>query len=238
MLTALCVSLSSLVAGTVQGVTGFGASIVMMLFFPYLFPVLRASALSSAITLAATVSMTWAYRRHIHRELILFPAVCYIVATTAVLQYADRLPSDVILKVFGVFLIILSVYFVCFSGRLQLKATPATAAVCAAVSGVASGLFGIGGPPMVLYYLAALPEKEDYLGTIQAFFLLTNVYTLAFRVYKGYFTVDLLPMLLLGMAVIFLGNLIGQKIINRINADLMRKVVYIFLGITGVINLL
>ena len=100
------------------------------------------------------------------------------------------------------------------------------------------GLFGIGGPPMVLYYLAAMDSKEEYLGTIQAFFCLTGFYTLAMRILKGYYTLDLALPTLIGIAGILLGMLAGNRLQARINGVMMRKLVYAFLGVTGAINLL
>ena len=91
---------------------------------------------------------------------------------------------------------------------------------------------------MVIYFLAALDSKEEYLGTIQFHFFVTGVYMLFFRIYKGILTMDMIPYILLGMAGIMIGKKIGTKIVDRINADTMKKLVYGFLGVSGFLNLL
>lgn len=229
---------SSAAAGVVQALTGFGAGIVQMLFFPMLVPILSASSLSGAISLMLAVGMAWQYRKHIRKELLIAPAIFYALASALVLSLADLIDTTVMLKIFGAFLIVLSVYFLFFSGKIRVKANVTTAAVCATISGIVGGLFGIGGPPMVIYYLSAMEDKREYLGTIQAFFCFTNVYTLIVRLIKGYYTADLLLPTAVGIAAILLGQLIGGKIQAKINGDTMRKLVYAFLGVTGVINLL
>ena len=91
---------------------------------------------------------------------------------------------------------------------------------------------------MVLYYLTALQSKEEYLGTIQAYFLLTGLYTFVLRLIKGIYTAELVPLTLIGLVCILFGGAIGKRIVNRLPADLMRKIVYVFLAITGIVNLI
>ena len=237
MLTYLSVFLASGVAGLVQGVTGFGSGICMMMLFPTILPVLNASALSGTVSMGCNISLTWAFRKHIRKDLLILPAIVFVIASTAVLQYADRIDATLILKIFGGFLLALSLYFLFFSKHIHIKASVPAAVICSTLSGLAGGLFGIGGPPMVLYYLAASDEKEEYLGTIQAFFLLTGIFTLAMRLYKGYFTLEMVPMFLFGLLGILLGSALGKRIVDRINTDTLRLIVYIFLGLTGILNL-
>ena len=237
MTEILIVFLSAVAAGIIQAVTGFGSGVFMMMFFPMILPVINASALSAAISLAMTLGMTVTYRKYINKKILLLPGIFYIAASSAAISFAAKLPTELLLKVFGAFLIAAAVYFLIFSRKIHVKASSMTAGVCATLSGAVSGLFGIGGPPMVIYYLAALPGKEEYLGTIQAFFFITGLYTFGFRIFTGIYTWDLVPLTLLGMAAIILGKKIGNAVIDKINAETMRKLVYAFLALTGVLNL-
>ena len=237
-MTAAVVFLAPIVAGLIQTVTGFGSGIFMMVFFPTIFPILGASAISSAISLAGTCSLSWHYRKHCKWKLTLIPALIYILVSSGAILLAPYLPTDILKKVFGVFLMLLSVYFLVFSSKMKIKATLLSATVCGTLAGILGGLFGIGGPPMVIYFLAALDSKEEYLGTIQFHFFVTGVYMLFFRIYKGILTMDMIPYILLGMAGIMIGKKLGTKIVDRINADTMKKLVYAFLGVSGFLNLL
>ena len=237
-MTAAVVFLTPIIAGLIQTVTGFGSGIFMMVFFPMLFPILGASAISSAISLAGTCTLSWHYRKYCKWKLTLIPALVYILVSSGAILLAPYLPTDILKKVFGVFLMLLSVYFLVFSSKLKIKATLLSATVCGTLAGILGGLFGIGGPPMVIYFLAALDSKEEYLGTIQFHFFVTGVYMLFFRIYKGILTMDMIPYILLGMAGIMIGKKIGTKIVDRINADTMKKLVYGFLGVSGFLNLL
>ncbi len=174
-MTAAVVFLAPIGAGFIQAVTGFGSGIFMMVFFPALFPILNASALSSSISLFATCSQAWRYRKLSDWKLTLIPSIIYIAVSSGSILLAPYLPTAVLKRFFGIVMILLSIYFLTISGKLKVKANLVSVTVCAVISGVMGGLFGIGGPPMVIYFLAALDDKEKYLGTIQTFFFITTV---------------------------------------------------------------
>ena len=83
-----------------------------------------------------------------------------------------------------------------------------------------------------------LEDKEKYLGTIQLFFLITNMYTLFFRIINGIYTLDLVPYTVLGIVGIMIGKKVGVKIVNHIDAATMKKLVYAFLGFAGLTNVI
>lgn len=210
----------------------------MMMFFPAFFPLLNASALSSSIGLMVSAGVAWRFRRYIQIEWTLFPALFYVLLSSAAISMGSDLPTEMLKKIFGGFLILLSVYFFSASQKWKINASIPVAVACASVSGALSGLFGIGGPLMVIYFLSALPDKEQYLGTLQTFFFFTNFYALLFRVYSGVYTVELLGYTLIGMAAIFVGMRLGYIIVDRLNKEKMKKIIYLFLGLSGVMNLL
>ena len=90
---------------------------------------------------------------------------------------------------------------------------------------------------MVVYFLAVLQDKKRYLGTIQFFFFITGSYNFILRILKGIYTAKMIPYTLLGIVAVMIGKHIGEKIVDRINRDTMQKVIYVFLGLTGLMNL-
>lgn len=236
-MTAAVVFAAPIVAGLIQAVTGFGAGIFMMIFFPALFPILNASALSSSISLFVSGPQSWRYRKHVDWKVAVLPTIAYILVSTVSILLVPYLPTELLKKVFGVFMVILSIYFLTVSGKLKIRANVLSATICGTLSGILGGLFGIGGPPMVIFFLAALDSKEEYIGTIQLFFFITGLYTCIVRVIKGIYTLDLIPFTLLGLLGILIGQHIGSRIIDRIDAATMKKLVYLFLGFAGLTNI-
>ena len=78
--------------------------------------------------------------------------------------------------------------------------------VCSFVSGLCNGLFGIGGPLMVLIILAACDSMDEYIGNIgNPCLLITDIYCLGLRAQRVFLlSAPLLALLLLGIIAILL----------------------------------
>ena len=57
------------------------------------------------------------------------------------------------------------------------------------------------------------------------------------RLYSGLLRPEILPYAAAGTVCILLGAVVGGRIAGKLNANVMRTVVYIFVGISGVILL-
>lgn len=209
-----------------------------MLFMPRFFDMMAAPAATSAITLGLSLTLAWKFRKHIKLKSCLFPVLVYLLFSTASISFARKLNLEYLSVAFGVFLVVLSIYFFVFSERITVRANRKTAAVCAMISGVTSGFFGIGGPLMAVYFISAIEDKESYIGTIQFLFAVNNVVNLLMRIANGIFTIDLLPVTILGFAGITIGKFAGLCILDRINPGRIKKLVYAFVGISGILSLL
>lgn len=230
--------LASIGGGFVQATTGFGYGIVVMLFFPLYLPLLSASALSQTVSLFLLTQLAWHYRKFIRMSAVVLPAAVYLLVSTLVIWLAPGLELRWLSIVFAVMMIVLAIYMLFFSSRVHMRANPLTAVCCSALSGAASGLFGIGGPPMTLYYMAMYgADKYAYLGTIQFFFWITNVANQITRLTSGLITTEVLLLTIPGVMGQAVGAYLGIKVVDRIPVEPFRYGVYGFLAIAGVTTL-
>lgn len=232
----LVLVLSAVAGGIVQTVTGFGAAVVMMLFLPSFLGMLGAPAIVQTICAGLSIPLAIKFRKQADWKACLFPAAVYIFCSAVIISLINKFDLNVLKLLFGCFLILLSAYFFFFSKSLKLKANWQTAVIVSVISGIFSGLFGIGGPLMAVYFLAATDSKEEYVGTSQMFFAICNIFNLIVRCVCGIFTVSMIPMTLVGILAINVGKKFGLIILDRLNAERMRKLVYAFVGISGIIN--
>lgn len=228
----------ALLGGAIQTVTGFGGGVVMMLALPYFLDMVRAPALSSIICMGLCYALAWKFRKYVNFRSLWVPAVAYVICSVGTISMVDRIDLEIMSLAFGVFLIVLSIYSLVFSKRLRLDANWRTGLFCGAVSGVLSGLFGIGGPLMAVYFVAATDSKETYIGSTQVLFALGGTLNFLMRIARGIYTADLIPLTLLGVAAISVGKLLGLRIVEKLNPETMRKLVYVFVGISGVITII
>ncbi len=100
-----------------------------------------------------------------------------------------------------------------------------------------AGLFAMGGPPVVVYFLETSEgRKEEYVGTIQLYFLITNLYAGTVKACAGFLTRDVLTLVLPGIAGMAVGTLIGAALFKKLDAKKLRYVVYGVMAASGVFN--
>ena len=89
---------------------------------------------------------------------------------------------------------------------------------------------------MAVYYLAVTKDREEYLANAQANFAVNNVTSITTRILNGYYTLDLLPLTLLGIAGVVCGQRFGLNLGSRLNADQLRRVVYAYVIFSGAVT--
>lgn len=229
--------LPAFAGGIIQGVTGFGAGIIMMIFLPLLLPVNQAAGVSVAIGTVLCATMAWRYRAKVRVGEIVAPALLYLAVSSACILFAAGVDQNAMKGVLGVFLVMLAVYFLFFQSAASFEPKWISAVACIAVSGVCDGLFGVGGPLMVLYYLARIKDRAAYLGTIQGFFLVTSLYSTAFRLMNGIIGVAQLGTVALGAVGVLAGLATASAVSRRLDPAAVRKLTYAVIGVSGVSNL-
>ena len=237
-MTLLLTALPALAGGIVQGMTGFGCGIVIMLFLPMLLSVQQSSAISQCASVFICISMAVTYRKSVNLKLCIKPWVLYFPMYYAFLTIAAGINTNFLKPFLGLFLVALSIYCICFSEKIHIKAGFLSALICAGISAVADSFFGIGGPPMVLYFLATTQSKEEYLGSIQTFFTVSCLLGTILRITKGQITLALLPQLVTVIVMLLVGKTIGSLFVKKIDQAMMKKLVYGFVGISGMVTFL
>lgn len=234
----IVIMLCAFLSGLVQAITGFGGAVVMMMFLPLFLSMNIAPALAGLTCIPTCITMAIRYRKKINRKYVAVPTLIYLVSSSICIRIASQVDLDGLKAVFGLLLVGLAVYFSFFSSRLKLEPNLRTAFLCAGISGITGGLFGIGGPLLVLYYLAISRDKEEYLGTVNLVFTVTESYSAIVRYFSGIISPDLLPWILSAFAAVLVGRYFGSMVIDRIDADIMKKCIYVLLALAGIITFL
>lgn len=166
---------AAIMAGLIQTVTGFGSGIFMMLFLPQFFPLLKASALSGSVTLMVNGGVAWKYRKYSQKKYTLLPAVFFIISSSLAIAWGKYLPTMLLKKIFGGFLLLLSLYFMFADQNKKRKASIAAAVICALLSGVLGGLFGISGPPGSCAFEEDCVFLSGIVGRAEPYWLISTI---------------------------------------------------------------
>ncbi len=234
---SILVAIVACVGGAVQSVTGFGAALLAMSILPFALPVTTAAVISDSMTTALSTMMAWQYRRHVNFKKIILPAIVYVVSCTLSLSLLGSFDLSLLKAMLGGFLILLAIYSLCFASKIHLKGSFLTTVICALISGCTSALFGIGGPLMGLYYASIIDEKEEYLGSLNAYFIISQLYAVFGRYQNGYVTAATVPNIFVGIVFILIGLFIGNKVASRLNLVTIKYGIYALMIFSGIITL-
>lgn len=238
MMAWFTVAISSFIAGIIQTVTGFGSVVCLMLVLPFFFDMIDAPALAIVINQLFCTVLCWRYRRHIQWRIVMPPTIAFSLGSLLALCVVDRMDLHVLVLIFAGFLIALALYFLLFAKRARLTPKPLVGTGCGLLCGISAGLFAVGGPPMAVYFVAAAADHTAYLACMQLLFTVTGIVSLLGRVANGLLHAAILPYAALGSVCILLGAVAGMKIASKLNAERVRTVVYIFVGVSGLILML
>ena len=222
-----------LVGAFLQANIGFGFPIITMIFFPSLFPFSTAVTLNQIIAIGSTGFLTIRYLKSIQWKILLPLLLSSLLVGGVVIVSSLQVESRILTGILGIFLMALSLYFACFSKRIVIHASTVNGLGMGIVAGLGNGLFGIGGPPIALYLFAAVKDKKQYLATIQAYFLVCNIQSIPIRSHHGALEIAHVPIILVGWVAIAVGTYIGLLLFKRTPDHILKRIVYLFVGISG-----
>ena len=228
-------------ASFVQRTIGFGFGIFIMTALPFLMP-----SYGEAVTLSGLLSLTSAavvmvkYLKYVTWKRFLPIVASFVIFSTLAICMLDKIEGHAMRMILGIVLIIISLYFSFFKDKLQkiIRPTPSWQLGAGAASGVMGGLFGMHGPPVVLYLVASEPDKDHYMGMIQTYAFVTNLTMLAVRAWNGYVTPTVGTTYIYGLIGLAVGVLVGNWAYNRIPNRIFTYVVYAYIAISGLVILL
>lgn len=226
-------------ASFTQRVTGFGFGIFIMTALPYLMPTYgEATALSGALAcICAVMTAIKTFKYFDWRKFIIIMMAFLVVSYFSVKAVA-RMQDNNLRHILGVILIAVSVYFFFFSGKIHMKPSVPVQLSMGSLSGLMGGFFAMQGPPAVIYFLACTKTKEQYMALTSMYFVAGNIMMTLFRAQSGFVTPTVCRAWLFALPAVVLGLVLGSKVYDRLPIATIRKVVYAFMALAGLLALL
>ena len=169
--TLLVVALVIFAGYTVFGATGFGASPITIPILAHVLPLTFVLSLAALLDLSSGLALGFHTRRQAEtRELVtLLPFT--LVGLTLGVTLLVRLPRDATLLALGAFVCVYALYVMLRRGTppplSRLWAAPA-----GVLGGIVGALFGIGGPPYVVYITGRVADPAAQRATISQMVIL------------------------------------------------------------------
>lgn len=233
-LNIVLIAIVGIGGGFVQRVSGFGLGIFVMLFLPYLTPEIAiAATISCLFSFGTSTYNAVKYIKKVNFKLAL-PILCAAMVILPIAVYfSASMPQRIFEYILGAVLIILSIYFLFFNQKIKMQKSVKNGIIAGALGGALNGLFSTGGPPVVLYLSQVAKDNMEYFAAIQFYFAAANIFATILRVFNGLVSWAVILTAFIGFFGCMLGDFIGNFFFDKLDADKLKKVIYIGMIISG-----
>lgn len=222
-------------AAIVRGFSGFGFSLLAISALSLVYPPQEIFPPIFLMEIVASLHLLPSVWRHIHWRSLAPLLVGATVGTPIGVWFLSTLPAPPMQIALGIFVLLaVSLMWVGYSFRGMPGTTMTTAAGFAA--GVANGAFGIGGPPVILFYFASPAGAAAGRASLVMFFLALDVIGLAFM--SGMADLvgkDTLVRAALYLPALLAGIWVGGHAFRKVDETRFRKAVLVLLAVLAVL---
>jgi uncharacterized membrane protein YfcA len=223
-------------AAVVRGFSGFGFSLLSITAISLMLPVSQIVPSIFLLEVAASLNLIPGIWREIDWKSLRWLMVGYVIGLpvgTYALIHAPADPAQILLG----FVVIVTAAMMLRGFRLERTPAPAACTGTGAASGVLNGAFGIGGPPVVLFYLSAPGAAAIGRASIIFFFLFTDLLGILYFASQGIVTQQSFVQFFFWMPTLLIGIWIGAHGFRRMNEATFRRWVLIILIALAVLGI-
>jgi uncharacterized protein len=225
------------IAQLVYVLFGFGSGLIAVGALALVFPDIRdVVVLLLLVNLPAECWVAWKSRAEIRWRPIAALGTGIAVGIPLGAYILSHSKPDFILTVLGFFLIVVGIVFL----RLPTagKSTPRTWAAppTGLAAGLLTGLFGTGGPPLIIWYHLASPNKAAFRGNLMAIFMLMTFLRVPSYAVAGLITPTRIFSMVTVLPAVFLGGWIGNRLHLEVSEIWFRRMVSALLVVLGLVQ--
>jgi uncharacterized membrane protein YfcA len=234
MLLAAAVTIVFL-AAIVRGYSGFGFSLLAITALSLIYGPAEIIPSIFLLEIAASLHLLPGLWRDIHWRSLIPLVISTGIGTPIGLMFLTSVPAAPMQIALGLF--VFAVTCLLWKG-FALKTMPGKIASTTAglAAGVANGAFGIGGPPVILFYFASPAGNIVGRATLVAYFLLTDTIGLVFLARENLVTTDSLMRTLIFLPALLAGVWLGARSFRNSDPVVFRKWVLVILAVLAIIT--
>ena len=225
----LLLALLSEIVGTVGG---FGSSVFFVPLAGFFFDFKTVLGLTGLLHVFSNIAKLVFFRQHIQWSLIWKIGIPSILLVIAGAWLSNQVQFEFAELLLGIFCIFFAVLF-WWKPNLRLQPTNTNAITGGTVAGFLAGFIGTGGAIRAVTLTSFGLEKNIFIATSAAIDFGVDLSRSVVYVQQGYVQRNdwwYLPGLIV---VAFIGSYIGKKLLNSVSQELFRKIILIFILLTG-----
>lgn len=166
-------------AAIVRGYSGFGFSLLAITSLSLIFSPAEVVPSVFLLEIAASTHLLPGIWRDIHWRSLMPLVTGTVMGTPIGVFFLANVPSSSMQVGLAIFVLV-ATWLLWRGFALKSMPTRAAAAGAGAAAGIANGAFGIGGPPVILFYFASPAGNLAGRASLIAYFFITDIVGLAF----------------------------------------------------------
>lgn len=221
-----------IIAGFIQGMTGFGFSLIAIPIMAMFIDIKRVVPLSVSIALITVIIMSFQLKGHLNWKRIV-PMVVGLVPGIAIGAFLlKNLPDNIIKFIMGMFLLVFSTYNL-FKKNIEICLSYHWGVIAGFLSGLISATVGGGGPPVVVYASLSKCSQNEIKATLSSFFVGMAGLTVVAHALNGLINISVIKMMMYSAPAALCGLFAGILSSDRIDKSAYVRIVNMMLAILG-----
>ncbi len=225
-----------LAAGTMRGFSGFGAAMLIVPVLSILYGPPIAVSVMLIMEVPALIQMLPETSRHTHWRSVLIMAVPAMIVTPLGAYSLVSMDPDLMRRAIGL-VVVLFVVVLGLGWRYRRQPGFAATATTGLVSGYFGAAMGIGGPPVILYYLSGQFPAREVRANVTGYWALRLIAISAAYYWFGLLTWELVVLALTLTPPYAVAIWAGGRLFRKASETLFRQVAFVIVGAAGVIAL-
>lgn len=222
----------------IQCITGFAGTVLAMPFSVMLVGYESAKPILNVLGILASVFIAAKDFRYINKKEF-FKITAVMLAGMAAgfgLQRVIGTEGRLLYILLGVTVIVFAVInaYRFYTKKEDKKFHPAVSAALLIISGVVHGLFVCGGPLLVTYLSGVIKDKNEFRATVSSVWIVLNGIILISDIHSGYFTPNVIYLLIFSAAILVLALAAGNLIYKKMNKSVFLQLTYALMLISGI----
>lgn len=227
------VLLIAFIGAFVSTVAGFGSATILIPFISLIIDIKSAIVLTAIFHFANNVSKLGLLSKSVNSHLFVVYGVPSVVTALVGAWIFGRADTAVIGIIFSIFLIIFSIYSL-YNPSFHIPEKDNLLVAGGSVSGLTSGLIGVGGAIRSMFLISTFLKKEAYIATAASIAILVDISRVSVYLYQGSLLPEYTSWVIPLVIMAFAGAILGRKLLKYMKEEYVRKAVLIALLLIGI----
>jgi uncharacterized membrane protein YfcA len=230
----LLAGLIVLIGHFIKGLSGFASALFAIPLLALFLDIRFVVPVFLLFDLIGGAILTIQNRRFIQWKTSFVLLVGLAIGTAIGTYFLVSFGNEALRRVFGLVVILFAAKILIWDNEdVRKEVSSIWAPVSGFIGGCTGGMFGLNGPPLVLYLARQLGDKRIFRATLYGIFFVDACYRLILYSANKLITIEVVKFALCLTPFLLIGLLLGSRLHAKINENLFKKIIASILMVTG-----